>query len=60
MAATLEEIIQRADEPGEFLAMYWKDKKQPLSAGVKRGLARAFTTFSFLLPLAIGFGFWRA
>jgi len=45
VAATLEEIIQRADEPGEFLAMYWKDRKQPLSAGVKRGLARAFSKF---------------
>jgi len=45
VAATLEEVIQRADEPGEFLAMYWKDKKQPLSAGVKRGLARAFVKF---------------
>jgi len=45
VAATLGEVIQRADEPGEFVAMYWKDKKQPLSAGVKRGLARAFTKF---------------
>jgi len=45
VAATLEEILQRADEPGEFLAMYWKDKKQPLSAGVKRGLAQAFVKF---------------
>jgi hypothetical protein len=45
VAATLEEVIERADEPGEFLALYWKDKKQPLSAGVKRGLARAFVKF---------------
>jgi hypothetical protein len=45
VAATLEEVIERADEPGEFLAMYWKEKKQPLSAGVKRGLARAFVKF---------------
>jgi len=45
VAATLEEVIQRADEPGEFLAMYWREKKQPLSAGVKRGLARAFVKF---------------
>jgi GNAT superfamily N-acetyltransferase len=42
---TLERVIQRADELGEFVALYWKDKKQPLSAGVKRGLARAFTKF---------------
>jgi 60 kDa SS-A/Ro ribonucleoprotein len=38
-------VIQRADELGEFVALYWKEKKQPLSAGVKRGLARAFTKF---------------
>jgi GNAT superfamily N-acetyltransferase len=42
---TLEQVIQRADELGEFVALYWKEKKQPLSAGVKRGLARAFTKF---------------
>ena len=45
VAETLENVIQRADELGEFVALYWKDKKQPLSAGVKRGLARAFTKF---------------
>jgi TROVE domain len=45
VAATLEQVIQRADELGEFVALYWKDKKQPLSAGVKRGLAKAFTKF---------------
>jgi 60 kDa SS-A/Ro ribonucleoprotein len=45
VAETLEAVIQRADELGEFVALYWKEKKQPLSAGVKRGLARAFTKF---------------
>ena len=45
VAGTLENVIQRADELGEFVALYWKDKKQPLSSGVKRGLARAFTKF---------------
>src|SRR5215470_17016169 len=45
VAETLEDVIQRADELGEFVALYWKDKKQPLSSGVKRGLARAFTKF---------------
>lgn len=38
-------VIQRADELAEFLAIYWKDKKQPLSAQVKKGLARAFVKF---------------
>jgi hypothetical protein len=45
VAETLEHVIQRADELGEFAALYWKETKQPLSAGVKRGLARAFTKF---------------
>lgn len=43
---TLNGIIQRADELSEFLAIYWKDKKEPLSAGVKKGLAKAFTKFN--------------
>ena len=42
---TLEAIIQRADELSEFLSLYWIDGKQPLSAQVKKGLARAFTKF---------------
>lgn len=42
---TLSHVIQRADELTEFLAIYWKDKRHPLSAGVKRGLARAFVKF---------------
>jgi 60 kDa SS-A/Ro ribonucleoprotein len=45
VAEMLEHVIQRADELGEFVALYWKQKKEPLSAGVKRGLARAFTKF---------------
>jgi 60 kDa SS-A/Ro ribonucleoprotein len=45
VAETLEQVIQRADELGEFVALYWKERKEPLSAGTKRGLARAFTKF---------------
>lgn len=45
VADTLERIIQRADEPAEFLSLYWKDGRQPLSAQVKKGLARAFGKF---------------
>lgn len=41
----LERIIQRADELAEFIAIYWKDGKEPLSAQVKRGLAKAFEKF---------------
>lgn len=46
VAALLPQIIQRPDELTEFLALYWKDGKQPLAASVKRGLASAFTKFS--------------
>jgi hypothetical protein len=45
VADSLETVIQRADELGEFVALYWSEKKQPLSGGAKRGLARAFTKF---------------
>lgn len=45
VADVLAEIIQRPDELSEFLAIYWKEKKQPLSAQVKKGLARAFGKF---------------
>lgn len=43
---TLAEIIQRPDELTEFLAIYWKDGKCPLSKQVKLGLARAFAKFN--------------
>jgi hypothetical protein len=42
---TLARILQRADEPAEFLKMYWKDGRQPLAAQVKKGLAEAFPKF---------------
>jgi 60 kDa SS-A/Ro ribonucleoprotein len=42
---TLAQVIQRADELAEFLAIYWKDGKSPLSAQVKKGLAQAFGKF---------------
>lgn len=49
VSGLLEKIIQRPDELTEFLAIYWKDDKKgeerPLSAQVKKGLARAFAKF---------------
>ena len=45
ISEALAKIIQRPDELTEFLAIYWKDGKQPLSAQVKKGLAKAFTKF---------------
>jgi 60 kDa SS-A/Ro ribonucleoprotein len=46
VASTLEKVIQRADELTEFVALYWKNGKQPLSAQVKKGLAAAFLKFN--------------
>jgi 60 kDa SS-A/Ro ribonucleoprotein len=53
VADTLEKVIQRPDEMTELLAIYWADalgpqqqrKRQPVSAQVKKGLARALTKF---------------
>lgn len=44
-ASLIERIVQRADELSEFCAIYWKDKREPLSAQAKKGLARAFRKF---------------
>ena len=45
VAETLMRVIQRADELSEFVAIYWSEGKQPLSAQVKKGLAAAFSKF---------------
>lgn len=42
---TIEQVISRADELAEFLAIYWKDGRSPLSGQVKKGLAQAFRKF---------------
>lgn len=42
---TIAAVIQRADEIAEFVALYMRDGKQPLSAQAKRGLAKAFAKF---------------
>jgi 60 kDa SS-A/Ro ribonucleoprotein len=45
VADTLAGVIQRADELAEFVAIYWKDGRIPLSGQVKKGLAAAFPKF---------------
>ena len=45
-ASVLTDVIQRADEMSEFLSIYWKDGKTPLSNQVKKGLAAAFVKFN--------------
>lgn len=46
VADALTRVIQRPDELGEFLSLYWSEGKCPLSSQVKKGLARAFNKFS--------------
>lgn len=46
IAETLCEVVQRADELAEFLAMYWSEGKKPLAKQVKKGLACAFRKFN--------------
>jgi 60 kDa SS-A/Ro ribonucleoprotein len=45
VAETLARVIQRPDELAEFMAIYWKDGRAPLSGQVKKGLAAAFPKF---------------
>lgn len=45
-ADKLNQMIQRPDEMSEFLSIYWKDGKTPISNQVKKGLATAFAKFS--------------
>jgi len=45
VSETLARVIQRADELAEFVAIYWKDGRAPLSGQVKKGLAAAFPKF---------------
>jgi hypothetical protein len=43
---TLFEVCQRADEPAEFLSLYWKDGRTPVAQQVKYGLAKALKRFN--------------
>lgn len=45
VADTIEKVVQRADELGELLALYWKGGRKPLPAQFKKGLSRAFMKF---------------
>jgi len=47
MGDLIERVIQRPDECGELLALYWKENKDaPLTAQLKVGLARALKKFN--------------
>lgn len=45
VGSTLARVVQRPDELTEFLALYWAEGRKPLSAQVKKGLAKAFLKF---------------
>ena len=44
-AVDLSDVITRVDDITEFMALYWKDKKQPISHAVQKGLSLAFEKF---------------
>ena len=45
-ANTLNAVIQRPDEMGEFLSIYWKDGKTPIANQVKKGMELALNKFN--------------
>lgn len=45
LGSLLPEIILRADELSEFMALYWSEGKCPIAKQVKVGLAQAFQRF---------------
>jgi len=45
VADAIFRTVQRPDEMGELLSLYWKDGKCPLTAQLKKGLAAAFQKF---------------
>lgn len=45
-ADALNAVIQRPDEMSEFLSLYWKEGKTPISNQVKKGLTKAFGKFN--------------
>lgn len=44
-AALIERVCQRADEPGELLALYWRNGRKTIPSAMKRGIARAMAKF---------------
>lgn len=45
VSKVLAQIIQRPDELGEFLSIYWRDGKMPIANQAKKGLGDAFKKF---------------
>jgi 60 kDa SS-A/Ro ribonucleoprotein len=45
VSRTIARVIQRADELAEFLSLYWRGGRKPLTKQMKTGLAAAFARF---------------
>lgn len=45
VAETMQRVISRADELGEFLSIYWRNGKQPVTRQMRRGLSAALLKF---------------
>jgi len=46
VGSLLADVIQRADEITEFLAMYWREGKRPIAKQAKVALGKAFNKFT--------------
>jgi 60 kDa SS-A/Ro ribonucleoprotein len=45
VADTVARVVQRADEMGELLSIYWRNGRKMVPAQMRNGLARAFAKF---------------
>lgn len=46
LSETIPQVVRRADELSELLAIYWRNGKRPIPKQMKRGLAEAFGNFN--------------
>lgn len=44
-AATVARVLQRADEPGELLSIYWRGGRKMIPSQMRKGIAKAFPKF---------------
>lgn len=45
VSSLVKDVVQRADELGEVISLYWGGKRKPLPKAIKTGLAEAFNKF---------------
>jgi len=44
-ADTVARVLQRADEPGELLSIYWRNGRKMIPSQMRKGIAKAFPKF---------------